>query len=119
MSVAAQAELITDDPRCDGSFADDLREWKRFLQLSREHGGLLTSGQAAKLLDVSTGQVGVWCSRGRLTSFLILGARMVAAPEVLLLRQERDLEIRQSGGRGIKAPSLAALALAAYEDAKE
>lgn len=117
MSVAAQAELITDDPRCGESVSDVLREWKRFRQLCKEHGGLMTSGQAAKIIGVPPGQISVWCSRGRLTSFEVLGARMVAAPEVLALYKERAEEgIRNGAGRGVKAPSLAELARVCWDD---
>lgn len=119
MSVAAQAELITDDPRCDGSFAEDLRELKRFWDLSREHGGLLTCSQAAKILDVTSSHVSAWRHQGRLSSFEVLGTRMLPAGEVMGLRRERDQGIRHAGGRGLKAPSLVELAKAALKDAKE
>jgi hypothetical protein len=120
MSVAAQAELITDDPRCGESVSDVLREWKRYRQLCKEHGGLLTTGQAAKILDVASGQVSSWCHRGRLPSFDVLGARMIPAPEVLMLYKERTEEgVRTAGGRGVKAPSLSELARACWDDLSE
>lgn len=118
-AVIHQPELIDDDPRCEASTSEILGEWKRFRQLSKEHGGLLTSSQAAKILDVSNAQMGTWRARGRITGFVILGTCMVPAPEVLALLKERQEGIRQSGGRGMKAPSLAELARAAYEDTKE
>jgi hypothetical protein len=118
VSVAAvhQPELISDDPRCEASTAEILGEWKRFRDLSKEHGGLLTSGQAARLLGVSPGQVGSWILRGRFTSFKVLGARMVPAPEVIALLKERQEEDPHLGGRGQKAPSLAELARAMWDD---
>lgn len=118
MSVAAvhQPELISDDPRCEASTAEILGEWKRFRELSKEHGGLLTTGQAGKLLGVPPGQISTWILRGRFTSFKVLGARMVPAPEVIALLKERQKEDPHLGGRGQKAPSLAELARTMWDD---
>ena len=115
MALAAQMDLITDDPRDDApqGVMADLRE---FVQASRECQGLLTPGQAAKILDVTSGQVSVWVARGRIKSKVVLGVKMLSAGEVLALYRERQQEIRASGGRGIKAPSLSALASSAWED---
>lgn len=121
MSVAAvhQPELISDDPRCEASTAEILGEWKRFRQLSKDHGGLLTTGQAGKLLGVPPGQISTWILRGRFTSFKVLGARMVPAPEVVALLKERQSEDLSQGGRGLKAPSLSELARAMWADLDE
>ena len=118
MSVAAihQAELISDDPRCDATSAEIIGEWKRFRQLSKEHGGLLTTGQAGKLLGVPPGQISTWILRGRFTSFKVLGARMVPAPEVVALLKQRKSEDLSQGGRGHKSPSLAELARTMWDD---
>lgn len=116
MSVAVlQPELISDDPRCEDSqgIMADVRE---FVAASREFGGLLTSGQAAKILDVSSGQVSSWALRGRLRSKMVLGVRMVSAGEVLALRRERSSGVLQTGGRGHKAASLSDLVSAAWDD---
>lgn len=110
--TAEQFELVTDDPRRD-SISDELRQWWK---ASREMRGLLTQSQAALILGVQTGQIGSWVSRGRLSSRVVAGVRMVGGAEVAALLQERNREIRCSGGRGVKAPSLASLADAAWED---
>lgn len=117
MSVAAQSELITDDPRCEGSFSDDWKELRRFWELSREHHGLLSTGQAAKILNIPSGHVSALRSNGRLSSFVVLGSRMVSASEVMALRKERDEGVRHAGGRGLKAPSLVELAKSVMDDA--
>ena len=91
----------------------DVRE---FIQATKELHGLLTPGQACKILDVSTGQMSVWTRRGRISSKMILGVRMVSAGEVMALLRERNQEAVRAGGRGVKAPSLSALAASAWED---
>ena len=116
MVHAAQIDLIDDDPRVAPQ-KGPLAELIEFVQASKEMRGLITTGQAAKILSVPTSQVSVWVSRGRLSSRSILGARMVSAAEVLALFKERTEEgIRKSGGRGIKAPCLSGLAEAAWDD---
>jgi len=113
--AAQQFELISDDPRCEDSLVSELRE---FWKATREMHGVLTQTQAARILGVSAGQVGVWMQRGRLTVRVVAGARMVGGAEVAALLRERQSEIRASGGRGIKAPSLAELSAAAWQDLK-
>lgn len=110
--TAEQFELLSDDPRRE-SVTDELRQW---WQASREMKGLLTQNQAALILGVQTGQIGNWIRRGRLSSRVVAGVRMVGGGEVAALLQERQNEIRKSGGRGVKAPSLSALADAAWTD---
>jgi len=110
--TAEQFELVTDDPRRE-SVSDELRQWWK---ASREMRGLLTQSQAALILGVQTGQICSWVSRGRLSSRVVAGVRMVGGAEVAALLQERNQQIRCSGGRGIKAPSLSSLADAAWED---
>lgn len=100
------SELISDDPREDASVSEVWAEWKRFHSLSKEHGGLLTTGQAARLLEVSTGQIAGMITRGRMTRFHVLGVNMVPAPEVALFRKQRDSGELPVGGRGHKAVSL-------------
>lgn len=119
LALSHQAELITDDPRCEASVSDIFSEWKEYRRVGKECGGLLTTGQAAKILGVSTGQMSVWCSRDRLPSFEFLGVRMVPAPQVLALYKERTEEGVRTGGRGHKAPSLAELAKACWDDVNE
>lgn len=115
MAVAAQAELISDDPRCEPAqgIMADVRE---FIQASKDFHGLLTPGQACKILDVSPGQMSVWLRRERLRSKVVLGVRMVSAGEVMALHKERSSEVRSVGGRGHKAASLSELAAAAWDD---
>lgn len=110
--TAEQFELVTDDPRRD-SISDELRQW---WQASREMRGLLTQTQAALILGVQTGQIASWIKRGRLSSRMVAGVRMVGGGEVTALLHERNQEIRCAGGRGVKAPSLSSLADAAWED---
>jgi hypothetical protein len=113
--TAQQFDLISDDPRREshpGMFA----EFAEFYRASRELRGLLTQAQAAKILGVQRGQIGSWITRGRLSSRFVADVRMVSAGEVLALYKERQEEIRKSGGRGVKAPSLSELAQAAWED---
>lgn len=114
MAVALQAELISDDPRCESQgIMADIRE---FMDASRECGGLLTVGQAAKILDVPSNQVSAWAGRGRIKAKVVLGVRMVSAGEVLALRKERDSDGVSLGGRGRKSASLAGLVSAAWQD---
>lgn len=112
--TAEQAELISDDPRSEASTStDSLRE---FFIAQREMRGLLTQAQAALILGVHRGQIGSWVVRGRLSSRVVAGVRMVGGGEVAALLRERQVEIRSSGGRGIKAPSLTELVDAAMDD---
>jgi len=115
MAIALQAELISDDPRHEASqgIMADVRE---FVQASKEFHGLLTPGQACKILEVSPGQMSVWLRRERIRSKVVLGVRMVSAGEVMALHRERNQEGIRTGGRGLKAPSLAELSAAAWED---
>lgn len=115
MVAIAQAELITDDPRLEGSqgILADVRE---FMDASRECGGLLTVGQAAKILGVSSGHLSAWAGRGRIKAKVVLGVRMVSAGEVLALRRERLSQGISVGGRGHKAASLADMVSAAWQD---
>lgn len=115
MAVALQAELISDDPRQESSqgVMADVRE---FIQATKEFHGLLTPGQACKILEVSPGQMSVWLRRERLRSKVVLGVRMVSAGEVMALHRERNSEGLRTGGRGLKAPSLSDLAASAWED---
>lgn len=115
MAVAAQIDLITDDPRCEATqgIMADIRE---FVQASRECGGLLTMGQAAKILDVGANQVSVWVARGRIKSKVVLGVKMVSAGEVLAFYRERAANGTKPGPRGLSAPLLADLVSTAWED---
>lgn len=114
MAVALQAEFAIDDPRHESQgIMADIRE---FMDASRECGGLLTVGQAAKILDVSPGHISTWAGRGRIKAKVVLGVRMVSAGEVLALKKERDSEGIRTGGRGRKAASLADLVSFAWQD---
>jgi hypothetical protein len=116
--TAEQFDLITDDPRREG-YQGLLAELREFHAATQELGGLLTQGQAAKILNVSASQVGVWTSRGRLRSRCVAGVRMVAAGEVTALLRERMAGVVHPVGRGHKAPSLADVAKAAWADVFE
>lgn len=117
MSAAAvQPELINDDPRCETS-KGVIGEVRAFVDASREMSGLLTCGQAAKILGVSSGNVSTWVARGRLRARCVLGVKMVSGGDVLAFYKERTEQgIRRSGGRGVKAPTFVDLAKAAWED---
>jgi len=115
-AAVIQPELISDDPRRDAESTGVLADLRAFVQASRELGGLLTSGQAAKILGVQSAAVGVWVRRGRLSARDVLGVQMVSAPEVLALHRQRFAEGVAPGGRGNKAPSLSVLAAEAWRD---
>jgi hypothetical protein len=110
-----QADLITDDPRCESpqGIMEDIRE---FVRASKECNGLLTVGQASKILDVGSNQISVWAARGRIKSRVVLGVRMVSAGEVVALRRERAEGVVPVGGRGNKAASLADMVAEAWKD---
>lgn len=114
-SVALHPELISDDPRCESALAEDLADFRRFLELTREHGELITGSQASLLLGVPTSQIGSWRARGRFSAWQLMGLWMMPAAEILALRAERARGVFPSPGR--KAPSLAALVRAGASDA--
>lgn len=118
MSAASflQAELISDDPRVDAQSAGIIAELRDFVRASREMRGLLTSGQAAKILGVNSSSINVWVRRGRLTSRDVLGVPMVSAAEVVALHRQRQQEAPSKGGRGHKAASLSDMVEAAWQD---
>lgn len=116
IAATVQPELITDDPRCYTEFRGVVVELKEFLKVSREMGGLLTTGQAAAILNVSPGSVRSWVFRGRLTSARVLGVVMVSAPEVLAFHRQRLLEGVSVGGRGHKAASIRDMVSEAWKD---
>lgn len=119
-ATAEQFDLITDDPRCEDTLGNPFKEFKRFRELQKEHGNLLTISQAARILDVTSSQVSVWVSRQRFTSYTCLGAKMIPAIEVIALYKERAEEgIRTGAGRGVKAPSLAEMAKLMWNDLDE
>lgn len=113
--AASQFELITDDPRTE-DFRGVMAELRDFYQTSKEMGGLLTMTQAGKILGVPSSQISTWVSRGRISSKEFLGVRMVSGGEVIALHKERAENIRCSGGRGKKAPTLGDMVTAAMED---
>ena len=90
-------ELISDDPRVSLPHVSDVR---RLREAAEEHGQLITTGQAARILDCSTGQVGVWTNRGKFTRVEALGGVMVPLAEVLAYKSLRDSGGALGGGRG-------------------
>jgi len=118
MAIAAQVELITDDPRCEApqGLVADVRE---FLAASKECGGLLTVGQAGKILGVSSNQASVWAARGRIKAKVVLGVRMVSAKEVLALHRQRLSEGVKAGRRPAGSASVADMVDAAWHDIVE
>lgn len=115
MAIAYQAELISDDPRCEAApgLVSEIRD---FIVASKECGGLLTVGQASKILGVPSNQVSVWAARGRIKAKVVLGVRMVSAKEVLALHRERAADGVKVGRRPVGAASLADMAVAAWHD---
>lgn len=105
LTASNQSDLITGDPRREVR-KTALAEIRDYIRASREQGGLITQGQAARLLEVSGGQVGVWLRRGRLTSFDVAGLKMVSAAEIMVLMKDRQAGRIPGPGRGLKAPSL-------------
>ena len=110
-------ELITDDPRKE--IASVLGEWRAFRETCKEEGGLITQGQAAVILGVSSGTMSVWMGRGRFSTFKFLGAKFVSSREVLACYDQREKGEMAVGGRGHKAPALADLVRAAKVDFKK
>ena len=119
-TASAQAqghpELISDDPRCESPVAGVYLEWKRFRELSKEYGGLLTTGQAAKLLDVTTSYLSTMISRGRFTRFTVLGSSMIPAPEIILFAKQRAEGSFRAGGRANQSVSLGDLVNQGFAD---
>lgn len=116
IAAVTQTELISDDPRRETESAGIVADLKEFLKSSREMGGLLTTGQAAAVLNVAPGSVRSWVLRGRLSSTRVLGIVMVAAPEVLAFHRQRLSEGLSVGGRGHKAASIRDMAREAWND---
>ena len=116
--TAEQFELITSDPRAEKVFSV-MDEWRKFRELSKQEGGLITAGAAGKFLGVPTGQVNSWMSRGRLSVFELQDVKFLSGREVMALYKEREVEGPRTGGRGKKAPSLAEVVRAAAEDMSE
>lgn len=114
--VAVQPEFLLDDARDESKSSGIVADLKEFVRAQRELGGLLTAGQAAKILGCNSGSINVWVRRGRLTARTILGVQMVSAPEVLAMHRQRAAEGLSTGGRGVKAPSLSVLAAEAWRD---
>lgn len=115
-AAAIQADLITDDPRREVASSGVVADLRDFIRAQRELRGLLTAGQAAKILGVHSSSIGVWVRRGRLTARDVLGVQMVSAAEVLAMHRQRTSEGLPTGGRGCKAPSLGELADEAWRD---
>lgn len=118
MALAAeQFDLITDDPRTDDAGPSAIKEFRRFRELQKEHGTLLTPSQAARILGVSPNQVSTWVARQRFTSFVVMGSRMIPAAEIIALYKERTEQgIRTGAGQGSKAPSLAEMSRLMWKD---
>lgn len=110
-----QFDLISDDPRCESSMGI-MEELREFFTASKELGGLLSQSQAARILNVGTGSISSLVLRGRLSTRMIAGVRMVSAAEVLAFHREKQSEARNAGGRGIKSPSLSELVESAKAD---
>lgn len=114
--TAIQPELIVDDLRRPVESVGIVAELREVMKAQREMGGLLTSGQAAKVLGVNSGAINVWVRRGRLTGRDVLGVLMVSASEVLAMHRQRESDGVSVGGRGLKAASIRDMAEQAWRD---
>ena len=81
-------ELISDDPRCPGSEA--VADVQLLCESVEEHGPLISTGQAARVLGCSAQQVGVWTKRGKFTRVAVLGGVMVPVAEIEAYKRLRD-----------------------------
>lgn len=91
-----------------------------FSVLSIVHDGLMTSGQAARVIGVPLGTIGTWIARGRFTVMHVLGATMLPQQEVAAMRfWYREASATAARGRGQKAPTAAELVKAGWGDMKE
>jgi len=115
-ALVLQPELISDDPRRETESSGVIADLREFVKASRELRGLLTVGQAARILDCHASAINVWIRRGRLQCREVVGVRMVSAAEILVMHRQRLSDEKQAGGRGVKAPSLSALAEDAWRD---
>lgn len=112
-ATAEQFELIEDDPRIECTGMDMIRQWRA---ARKEHGELVARGFAAQILGVSSGQVAVWCTRGRLSDIVIGSIKAVALDEVVALRKERMENELSVGGYGKKMPSMAEVVRASLKE---
>lgn len=101
-AVVDHPELISDDPRVDLPHASDFQALRAAVE---EHGTLIVSGQAAKILDRSTAQVVSWLQRGKFTRVEAFGGVMLPLAEVMAFKKLRDSGDVSAGGRGRRAPS--------------
>jgi hypothetical protein len=113
---ATQFDLISDDPRCEPEKGGLAAEFHEFVQAQRELGGLLTPKQAARILGVGVNHMTCWQARGRITSRVVLGVRMVSGAEVLALYRQRLKEGVKIGRPVRGTPSLVDLAKEARSD---
>lgn len=110
-----QYELITDDSRVDAEHIGPLQLFRAFRKAREEYGELLSRPLVCEVLGVTSGQLSVWLSRGRLTDVAIGTVRLVPADEVLALYQERASGTVSHGGRGKKLPSMAEVLRLGYQ----
>lgn len=91
-------ELISDDPRCAASqTANDLQ---RLYAAIEDHGPLISTGQAAKVLDWSCQQVAVYAKRGKFTRIQVLGGVMVPVHEIRAYKRMKEAGALPHAGRG-------------------
>jgi hypothetical protein len=112
-----QFELPIKDERSP-AVSDIFGEVREFRRVSMEEGGLITAGQAALVLGVSSSHVSAWRLNGRLSGWKFLGTPFVSAAEVMALAKERAEIGPRKGGQGVKAPSLRELVAAGMADRK-
>jgi hypothetical protein len=115
-AVIAQDEFELKDARIESPSCGVFAELRDFYKASKALGGLLTQTQAARILEIHSGSISSLVLRGRLSSVVVGGIRMVSAAEILALHKERSAADRSLGGRGLKAPVLSDMIEGAWED---
>jgi predicted XRE-type DNA-binding protein len=85
--------------------------FRRYLDLSREHGGLATQAMIAEALGVTRSRVGQFVNEGRLTTVEALGRRWVTVSSFEMFLTEE----RKNGRPLSKEPSLGSLVKTAFD----
>ena len=102
--AADHPELISNDPRCEG--AGDVADVQTLRAAADEHGVLITSAQASRVLGCTSGQMRVWTQRGKFTRIEGLGGVMVPLSEIEAYKRLRDSGrlVEEKGKHGRTVP---------------
>ena len=96
--AADHPELISDDPRCEASQA--VSDLQTLTEAVEQHGTLISTGQAAKIIGCSVQQVAVYAKRGKFTRIAVLGGVMVPVDEVRAYKRLKEAGALPHAGRG-------------------